>query len=100
MRSGGRTRERPSPFQNRAYAIEIECVRDKRELQANSGGGRDKLVESLCRSIPRQGLAGPLVEECGDLVQVGLGVNREAGALGEELSDEAVPVLVGAPLPG
>lgn len=33
------------------------------------------------------------------LVKLLLGIDREVGALGEELADEAVSVLVRAPLP-
>ena len=69
-------------------------------LPADSSDERDELVESFRWSIPLEGLARPLVEECRDGVEVLLGVNRKVGALGEELADEAVPVLVGAPLPG
>ena len=67
---------------------------------ADSGGGRDKLVESFGWSIPSEGLAGASVEEDGDVVEFFLGVDGEVGAFGEELADEAVPVLVGAALPG
>jgi len=67
---------------------------------ANSSGGRDKLVESLRRSIPFEGLAWAPIEQGGDGVEVSLRVDRQVRALGEELADEAVPVLVGAPLPG
>ena len=67
---------------------------------ADSSCGRDELVEALGGSIPAEGLAGSAVEAHSDLVEVGLGVEGEVGAFGEVLADEAVPVLVGAPLPG
>ena len=67
---------------------------------ADSSGKRDKLRESLGWSIPAEGLAGPFVEQRGDVVEVVLVVEREVGALREELTHEAVPVLVGAALPG
>jgi hypothetical protein len=67
---------------------------------ADSSDGRDKLAKSLRWSIPLKGLARALVEQGGDLIEVGLGVDREVGPLGEELSDEAIPVFVGASLPG
>ena len=69
-------------------------------FSADSGGGRDELVESFGWSIPSEGLAGASVEQCGDVVEVVLGVDGQVGAFGEELADEAVPVLVGAALPG
>src|ERR1700694_4985306 len=70
------------------------------KFTAISSGGRDKFVESFRWSIPCEGLAGTCIEEKSDLVEVGLGVDRQVGAFGEELADEAVPVLVGASLPG
>src|SRR5580704_10481757 len=66
---------------------------------AHSRGDRDKLVESFGWSIPSEGLAGSGVEKQGDLVEVGLALIREVGAFGEELPRQAVPVLVGPPLP-
>ena len=42
---------------------------------AVSSGGRDELVESFGGSIPSEGLAGSAVEEIGDVVEVGLGVD-------------------------
>src|SRR5687767_4515289 len=67
---------------------------------ADSGGGRDELVESFGGSIPSEGLARAAVEEVGDLVEVVLAVDGEVGAFGQELADQAVPVLVGSSLPG
>ncbi len=67
---------------------------------ADSSDGRDKLAKSLRWSIPPEGLARALVEQGGDLVEVVLGVDREVGPLGKELADEAIPVFVGAALPG
>ncbi len=75
-------------------------LREVVALLADSGGDRDKLVESFRRSIRLEGLARPSIEESGDFVQFRLGVDRKVGALGKELPDETVPVLVGAPLPG
>jgi hypothetical protein len=72
----------------------------RRVLSAVSSGGRDELVESFCGSIPVEGLAWLLVEGGGDGVEVVLGVVGEVGAFGEVLAGEAVPVLVGASLPG
>src|SRR5437879_5594270 len=70
------------------------------KMAANSRGGRDNTVESLSWSLPVQGLAGAAVELPSDLVEVGLGVPGEVGPLGQVLAHEAVPVLVGAALPG
>ena len=67
---------------------------------ADSRSGRDKSVESFSWSLPLQGLAWALVEQGGDGVEVFLGVDRQVGALGQELTDEAVPVLVAPALPG
>jgi putative transposase len=67
---------------------------------ANSSGGRDKLVESFRWSIPLEGLSRTLIEQGGDGIEVRLRVNGEIGSLWEELTDEAVPILVGAALPG
>jgi hypothetical protein len=78
----------------------ISCASSLVKGPADSGGGRDKLVESFGWSIPCEGFAGSGVEEQGDLVELVLGVDGEVGAFGEELADEAVPVLVGASLPG
>jgi hypothetical protein len=61
--------------------------------------GRDKSVESFRWSLPCKGLAWTLVEQGGDGVKVFLGVDRQVGALGQELTDEAVPVLVAPALP-
>ena len=45
-------------------------------------------------------LRGRLVEEAAMSSRSCLAVDRQVGAFGEELADEAVPVLVGAALPG
>ena len=42
-----------------------------------------ELAETLGGSVPPQGLAGPGVEEEGDLVQLGLGVDGQVAALGQ-----------------
>jgi len=65
-----------------------------------SAGGCNKFVESFGWSLPVEGLAWASVEEGGDVVEVVLSVDGQVGAFGEELTDEAVPVLVGAALPG
>src|SRR5262249_11942310 len=68
--------------------------------RAVSSGGRDNLVESLGGSLPCEGFAGSLVEVDGDVVEGGLVVAGEVDAFGQEATDEPVPVLVGAALPG
>ena len=72
----------------------------RRESTADSSSGRDELFESFGRSLPGECLAWSAVEELGDVVEVFLAVDREVAALGQELSDESVPVLVGSALPG
>ena len=78
----------------------VDLARSDEEPLAGSSGGRDELVESLCWSVPAERLAGPSVEELRDLVKVVLGVHRQVGALGQELTHESVPVLVRTSLPG
>ena len=73
--------------------------RAQRRLGAYSSGNRDKLVESLRWSIPFKGLARALVEQRGDVIELGLGVARQIGALWQKLANEAVPVLVCSSLP-
>jgi putative transposase len=52
------------------------------------------------RVSPAEGLAWPRVERERNSVEVVTGVAGEVGALGEVLAQQAVGVLVGAPLPG
>src|SRR4051795_1737765 len=59
-----------------------------------------RLGEHLAWFQPAERLSRPAVELGGDGVEVGLVVGGEVGALGEVLAQEAVGVLVAAPLPG
>ena len=68
--------------------------------EAGSTGERDKLGKALGWSIPPQGLAGTFVEQGGDVVELLLAVGPKVDALGEELADQAVPLLVLSSLPG
>src|SRR5579862_8232926 len=61
--------------------------RDSGKVTADSGGCRDKLVESFCWSIPCEGLSWAFVEESSDGVELVLAVDRQVGALGKELAD-------------
>ena len=47
-----------------------------------------------------RGFVEAVVEFCGDVVEVGLGVVRDLGALREVLTQQPVGVLVAAALPG
>src|SRR5215211_7045045 len=57
-------------------------------------------MEGLCWGSPAEGLAGSAVEGSSDGGEVAGAVLAEVGALGEILAQQAVGVLVGAPLPG
>ena len=52
------------------------------------------------RSLVSERLAGPGIEPSRHGVEIGLAVDRQVGPLGEILAQQAVGVLVGAPLPG
>ena len=54
----------------------------------------DFLCESLGRSFPSQGLAGPVVHEPRDVVEIALGEFSEICPLGQELAEEAIGVLI------
>ena len=56
-------------------------------------------VESLCRCFKPQGFAWPFVELTRHFVQMSLRVYRHVGAFGEVLSEQAISVLIGTPLP-
>ena len=66
---------------------------------ADSTGRRNNLSVRLAWFQPTQGLSRPPVDLSSDSVELGLGVDREVGALREVLAQEAVGVLVAAPLP-
>ncbi len=48
---------------------------------------------------PAQGLARPVVELPGEVIELALGVPAQVGALGQVLSNQTVGVLADAPLP-
>ena len=54
----------------------------------------DFLCESLGRSFPSQGLAGPVVHQSGDVIEIALAELSQIGALGQELAEEAIGVLI------
>ena len=66
---------------------------------AASIGQRNTGVKSLCRRFKLQRFAGPFVELPRHLVEMSLRVYRQVGSLGEVLSQQAVGVLIGSPLP-
>ena len=66
---------------------------------AASTGRCNTSVESLCRRFKLQRFAWPFVELTRHLVQVCLRVYGQVGSLGEVLSEQAIGVLVGTPLP-
>ncbi|MEY2527727.1 MAG: hypothetical protein QOE73_2498 [Verrucomicrobiota bacterium] len=67
--------------------------------RAGSTGRRNTGVKSLCRGFKLQGLTWPFVELTSHVVQSGLRVHRQVGALREVLSQQAVGVLVRPALP-
>ena len=76
--------------QNQTFSIHAASVRF---ALAASTGRCNICVKSLCRRFELQRFAGPLVELPRHLVQIGLRVYRQVGALGEVLSEQAVGVL-------
>jgi hypothetical protein len=71
----------PTPIQKRVNSAfnatpHPEVLGESTNWRADSKGRRDKLVESFRRSIPVEGLARALIEQRGDLVEVGLRVDR------------------------
>jgi hypothetical protein len=52
------------------------------------------LGEGLCGSFPSQGLAGPVVHQSGDVIEIALAELSQIGALWQELAQEAVGVLI------
>src|SRR5665811_1685365 len=67
--------------------------------RADSTGRCNSLGERLRWCHPAEGLSRASVELGGDGVEVRLGQAREVGTLGQVLAEQAVGVLVGAPLP-
>ena len=59
-----------------------------------------ELVKYFGRFLPVECLSWTVVELVGDGVELGLRVARQVGSFGEVLAQEAVGVLVAAPLPG
>src|SRR5690348_10947077 len=60
----------------------------------------ETVFHGLVRGSVAEDGSGSLVEPLGDCAQVGGGVDRKVGALGEVLSKQAVRVLVRSALPG
>ena len=58
------------------------------------GSPCDFLCESLGRSFPSQGLAGAVVHQSGDVIEIALAELSQIGALGQKLAEEAVGVLI------
>jgi hypothetical protein len=58
------------------------------------GSPCDFLCESLGRSFPSQGLAGAVVHQSCDVVEIALTELSQIGALGQKLAEEAVGVLI------
>src|SRR3954447_13450332 len=81
----------PPPSANPWWSVSVPLI---------SRVGRDESLESLGWSLPLESHAWSFVEQCGDVVELALGVDGQIGAFGEELADKAVPVLVAAALPG
>ena len=52
------------------------------------------LGEGLCGSFPSQGLAGAVVHQSGDVIEIALAELSQIGALGQELAEEAIGVLI------
>ena len=73
--------------------------RDAPISAAASTGRCNTSVESLCRCFKPQGFAWPFVELTRHFVQMSLRVYRHVGAFGEVLSEQAISVLIGTPLP-
>ena len=68
-------------------------------LRGGFKGGRDECVESFGWSIPVECFAWSSVEAVGDVVVLVLGELGEVGSFGQVLTEQSVPVLVGAALP-
>src|SRR5216683_6295709 len=68
-------------------------------LGAGSTGRRNTAVKFLCRGFKSQGLAWPLIELAGHIVEMGLRVHRQVGSFRKILSQQAIGVLVGTALP-
>src|SRR5258705_5727196 len=66
---------------------------------AGSTGRRNTGVKSLRWGFKLQGLTWPFVELTRDLVQIGLRVDRQVGALRKVLSQQTVGVLIRPALP-
>jgi hypothetical protein len=71
-----------------------------RNGSAASTGRCNTGVESFCWRFKLQCFSWPFVELTSHFIQMGLRVYRQVGSLGEILSQQAIGVLIGAPLPG
>ena len=60
----------------------------------------EELSEHFAGGVVAEAFAGSVVEFVGDGGEVGGGVMRQVGALGEVFAEQAVGVLVAAALPG
>lgn len=86
-------------FVRLADAEEFRSARSD-DFTAESGDHCTDLHQRLRRRPPPQGLPRPPVEQVLGLADLAVGHVRELGPLREELPEQAVGVLVGAPLPG
>src|SRR3990170_1555252 len=77
----------PAPIRDARCAMrDARCAMRNSQFAAVSRVGRDELVESFGWSIPSEGVAWPLVEACGDGVEVVLAVAAQVGGFGEVLA--------------
>ncbi len=84
---------------DRSVASHSRCPHTVRFAAAGSTGRRNTGTKSLCWGFKLQGLTRPFVELTSHLVQSGLRVHRQIGALRKVLSQQAVGVLVQSALP-
>ena len=83
-----------------SHKADIRAATDECPFSAvRSTGHRNTLAKSLCRRLEVQRFSGSLVELARDLVETGLGVGSEIDAVRQILPQQAIGVLVGAPLP-
>src|SRR5450759_4404579 len=100
-RHGASHCEGSGPARNRVSPI-IAVIAERGNATnrgADSTGRCNSLGERLRWCHPAEGLSRASVELGGDGVEVRLGQAREVGTLGQVLAEQAVGVLVGAPLP-
>src|SRR5258707_14158174 len=98
-----RSMARPPPAANNITTGHAQAGGVKHQMKptwARSTGVRNELGELFGWFHVSEGFAGSVVEAAGDYGQFFGGVDRQVGAFGHVLAEQAISVLVRAALPG